>query len=375
MTPFRCNQPAVPAAKPACFRSAGFTLVELLTVIFIIALLIGILIPSISAARTAAKKATTAKAIDSIKVGLEMFKSENESDFRLTNGYPPSFSHPPIPPDALTPQESVDGTFPFLEAKPVGYGAMWLPAMLMGVDSRGYIKRGNVPKTNPAIAPDLWYESILPSDQRARPAKIDRQALYMDPGATRTLKLDKLPGRRPDPSTDYFDTDWDQVIKFMPVIVDAFDQPILYYAANAHGKPTNMLGAVRDGQNNYTGGDQQTGVPYYFHQDNEGFTGLNSSPTVTLKLGWDFGGRERGHAIAFSGSDLTPEVLIDPVNRDSFARYIVDRKLYVSLTGTTNTNVPMRPCNAESFLLISAGPDGRYGTTDDVSNLPPFPEE
>ena len=78
---------------PKCCRSDAFTLIELLTVIFIISLLIGVLLPSIGAARNAAKKATTAKTIQAIGVGLEMFKNDNEKDFRLTNGYPPSFAH------------------------------------------------------------------------------------------------------------------------------------------------------------------------------------------------------------------------------------------------------------------------------------------
>ncbi|MCH7591488.1 MAG: prepilin-type N-terminal cleavage/methylation domain-containing protein, partial [Planctomycetes bacterium] len=74
----------------------AFTLIELLTVVFIISLLIGLLIPSVNAARNAAKKAVTAKTLDSIKVGLEMFKNDNESAFKKTNGYPPSFAHPRI---------------------------------------------------------------------------------------------------------------------------------------------------------------------------------------------------------------------------------------------------------------------------------------
>src|SRR3990172_2557599 len=121
-------------------RRSAFSLVELLTVIFIIGLLIAILVPSLSAARNAAKKMTTAKELDSIKVGLEMFKNENGPEFPQTNGYPPSFAHPPIP-EALTADEARLGKFPFLEGKPEVTGAHWLPAMLMGVDKFGYIKR------------------------------------------------------------------------------------------------------------------------------------------------------------------------------------------------------------------------------------------
>jgi len=126
-------------------RRGGFSLVELLTVIFIIGLLIAILIPALGAARNSAKKMTTLKEIDSIKVGLEMFKGENGPDFPQTNGYPPSFAHPPIP-GALTLAEASEGRFPFLdETKPKVTGAHWLPAMLMGPDTLGYLKRSTVP--------------------------------------------------------------------------------------------------------------------------------------------------------------------------------------------------------------------------------------
>src|SRR3972149_10050138 len=95
-------------------RRSAFSLVELLTVIFIIGLLIAILVPSLSAPRHAAKKMTTAKELDSVKVGLEMFKNENGPDFPQTNGYAPSFAHPPMP-SALTPVEASEGRFPFLQ--------------------------------------------------------------------------------------------------------------------------------------------------------------------------------------------------------------------------------------------------------------------
>jgi prepilin-type N-terminal cleavage/methylation domain-containing protein len=85
---------SVSARRPR--RRSGFSLVELLTVIFIIALLIGILIPSLNAARNAAKKTSSKSMHTSLGVGLEMFKNDNGADFPQSNGYPPSFSHPPL---------------------------------------------------------------------------------------------------------------------------------------------------------------------------------------------------------------------------------------------------------------------------------------
>ena len=141
------------------FRRSGFSLVELLTVIFIIALLIGILVPSLNAARNAAKKTSSKSVLNSVGVGLEMFKNENGSDFPQSNGYPPSFVHPPL--TAFTAQfganEANEGKFPYLEGYPIVYGAQWLPAMLMGLDNQGLIKRSAVPRQTPPLAPERWY--------------------------------------------------------------------------------------------------------------------------------------------------------------------------------------------------------------------------
>jgi len=360
-------------------RRRGFSLVELLTVIFIITLLIGILVPSLSAARNAAKKMTTKKALDSIKVGLEMFKNDNGSDFPQTNGYPPSFAHPPIGNPPVF--QSLLGEFPFLEKKPVVTGAHWLPAMLMGVDQLGYIKRSIVPnKDDLQKLPWKWY-----TPDPLGPGKLlqPRGGPYADTNGLAVKKTKDLPGR---PNRALFGTGWTsddndpQGVQNLPVVVDAFDQPILYYAANAHGRESNMVEDVRKVDNDYTGGDQQNGPPMYFHQDNIPFTGKGNSDT---ERGWDFGNTGAKHGIALSGATETaPDMVVAAQqehveHRENFARYIIDRKIYSAYAAhpdDAKPTMPLRAVNADSYLLISAGVDGRYGTNDDVSNLPPWVE-
>jgi prepilin-type N-terminal cleavage/methylation domain-containing protein len=72
-------------------RLAGaFTLIELLTVVAIIALLLGLLMPALPSARSRAKNVKTLALLKDISQALEAFKSENEREFRASNGYPPS---------------------------------------------------------------------------------------------------------------------------------------------------------------------------------------------------------------------------------------------------------------------------------------------
>lgn len=366
----RSVAPSLRRSRPA------FTLVELLTVIFIIGLLIAILIPSLGAARNTAKKLSSQKALSSIDAGLELFRNDHEKDYSQTNGYPPSFVHPPLVDSTgagFTAQDAVLGKFPYLQNFPQVYGAHFLPLFLMGRDAQGFIAKKDVPNTgNLRKEPWKWYDADPAGDGKT---SIPRSPLYVDPNNLPVMATESLPGQPPEDLIP----GWDEAeapIKKLPVIVDAFDQPILYYAANKHGRETNMVEDVHDPENNYgSSAPQQGGPPYYFHQDNAGFTGTKN------KAGWNFGASSEGHAIANPGDELSADKLMLDENRETFARYLMDRKVYSNLRqqesspAGINQKAPLRPVNPDSYILVSPGVDGRYGTSDDVSNLPPWPDE
>jgi hypothetical protein len=141
-----------------------------------------------------------------------------------------------------------------------------------------------------------------------------------------------------------------------------------------------MVSKERNAENSYSGGDQEKGPPFFFHQDNVGFTGDKIVDTTTKETnGWNFGTGAR-HAIAVPGDELTADQIVLEEHKETFAHYIVDRKIYsnlqaLDLAGTVDPKTPLRPVNAETYLLISPGVDGRYGTNDDVSNIPSFLNE
>ncbi len=376
-------------------RSAagGFSLVELLTVVFIISLLIALLVPALSSARTAAKKAVGQQTLNAIKVGMEAFRNDNGSTFVQTNGYPPSFVHPPIwdGSSSLNAVALNNGAFPFLPGYPVAYGAHWLPAMLMGVDNRGYIKSSAVPNTQSLPAkPEEWYTP----DPLGNGKLIPRVDPYCDSGNLRTLLTKDLPGQVRSPALWTDQGQWQTAtarsIGRLPVVVDGFDYPVLYYVANKNGQPTNMVAAGtgaastgHDPNNAYpnAGDAQKSGVPFYFHYDNAGFTGVDDDDDPTngvAQPGWEFSGP---HPAGAAGGELDAQALMQNLahsKKVTFARYVLDRKLHRDLSNqdpaSINKATPLRPVNADSYILWSPGADGKWGTVDDISNMPPFTE-
>jgi prepilin-type N-terminal cleavage/methylation domain-containing protein/prepilin-type processing-associated H-X9-DG protein len=80
-------------------RSKAFTLVELLVVIGIIAILVSILLPSLSAARASAKKIACAANLKQMGTAFHMYLSEHKGNFRPTHwsanivGTSPTYSY------------------------------------------------------------------------------------------------------------------------------------------------------------------------------------------------------------------------------------------------------------------------------------------
>ncbi len=333
---------------------AGFTLIELLTVILIIGILIGILVPALGGARSAAKNASTAAMISAVQAALEAFKDENGKEFIRSGGYPCSYMHPNIldgdNQPIFTMEHGASGRFPFIEIFPQVYGAHFLPAMLMGVDGHGFVPRSGIPK-DLLGEPHKWYAPI--DDQGTL---LPRAARYLDPDRVRLLRTEELPGNR----NPLLFPQWN-VMKHLPVIVDSFDRPLLYYVPNHHGSLSNMMEAYYSPQNQYP-----DGPPLYYQVDNMGFTGTRGDRPPSYD-GWDFGAGPV-HRITRSGEKLTALDIDKSENRDTLARYILDMKAFRAIRNPSAKS-PLRPVNKDSYLLITAGRDALYGTSDDVKNF------
>lgn len=318
-------------------RRMGFSLVELLAVVGIIALLIAILVPSLNAVRTSAKSTATQSTIQTVlQTGLEMFKA----DMVVGGAYPPSA--PALLPKADGPHAVMPGSYP---NPPFIGGASFLVWALAGADLLG------TPGFRDLDGDVLWQDGVayqkVPSNELAtslyaingntnQPA-MPRSGPFV---ATESMKLPRWGSRRTKAGAvvngflieKYGSAD----PLASPVFLDSFERPILYYRANA---------GARD--------PAATMLPKgtYVIEDNANITG-NIDGGSASPWGLDLG----------SGVEHSLRYLEDaqnPKGKGSLMRLVQD----------PNVAAMPRAQRPESFILVSAGPDGLYGTADDVANV------
>jgi prepilin-type N-terminal cleavage/methylation domain-containing protein len=332
----------------------GFTLIELLTVVAIIGLLISMLAPALSKARQQARNVVTRGALQSIGGGLEMFRNENQRDFRRTDGLPPS-------------AKAEDAALSDMQ---VIFGAQWLVRYLMGKDFEGYAPRSNVPRD--LLDPDAddeeveWYEY----NNDGTP-KVERVGPYVSSDAVKLAKPLELPGY-----SDLINlgqpTDTDEETMKQPVILDAFGFPILYYVANPRqaAKPRGYVagaGTVCDG----------CIIGVFCHMDNALFTGQCAGGECDY-FSWDFEGvgdhyiKEFGPT-TFNNYDSYANWFRDADNIHTFPYYILNKSVFEATYPDDPQNLSelptVIPYRKDSYLLIAPGNDGVYGTDDDVTNF------
>jgi len=272
-------------------KKAGFTIVELLTVMSIIVILIGLLVPAINRVRIYANEVKQKAQLSSIGTAIEFFSSE-------LDGYPPS--------------SAIDGT-----GQPY-CGALKLCEAMMGQDLMGF-------------HPD----SVFKRDGTDRigkqplyvPATVEaRKKPYLQLENANVQKLKDIYGvgnTNPFPPDSYVLCD---VFKHQYKSGMSGGMPILYYKAD----PANSL---HDPNTAPTPTDSKGNI--YNYWDNQ--------MLVMLGKPWEQGLANK-HSLA------------DP---QRFYRNTRNHKILQ----------PSRPYRADSFILISAGPDGEYGTVDDICNF------
>ncbi len=287
-----------PVANPARTPRA-FTIVELLTVMSIIVILIGLLVPALNKAKKFATNVKQMAQLRSIDSAIELFSNEFD-------GYPDS--------GALDPTGA-----PYS-------GAMKLSEAIMGIDllgchSNSVFRRDGLDASGSI---QLYPQNPLPANLSAR------KGPYLQAESANAYRLRSIYGDG-------------NVGAFLPdtfVLCDVYERqmasgqktgmPILYYKANT---ANNLHDPNLAGSMNVT--DSRGNIYNYY----------DNLSLLNLGKPWEA-----------PSATQTPHNLTDP---QRFYRNTKSDKIIT-------TDRPVRP---DSYLLISAGWDGEYGTADDICNF------
>jgi type II secretory pathway pseudopilin PulG len=287
-------------------REAAFTIVELLTVMSIIVILIGLLVPALNKVKQFAREVKQKAQFHSIEAAIELFNSEFDD-------YPPS--------DALDP----DGE--------QYCGAMKLCEAMMGRDLMGFhpdsIFRSNgmglgINLYPPQSADPIAYRNSLSA----------RKGPYLPLENANAFQLrDLYKEVGPFAAGESF------------VLCDVFRRvthlqsgqkvgmPILYYKANT-ANTQHDIGNPDNPQN------------IYDYRDNN----------LLVMLGKPFDPPPNGE----------PHRLATEPGQSGGYRFYMNTTNDKVLATTT---AAIRPYRADTYILISAGNDGEYGTPDDICNF------
>ncbi|MEN6577082.1 MAG: type II secretion system protein [Phycisphaerales bacterium] len=293
-------KPTINQAK----RKRAFTIIELLTVMSIIVILIGLLVPALNKVKRFATDVKQRAQLHAMDAAIEMFNTE-------IGGYPPS--------GALDPQD-----LPYC-------GAMKLCEALMGQDLLGFHSNSVFRRDglNSMGTAPLFPSNISSMSAAARAAILAaRKGPYLQAENANAWRMQ-----------DIYGTNVGSFLGTSFVLCDVYARqmqsgektgmPILYYKADTANTlhDPNVAGSmtVNDAAGNI-----------YNYLDNNTLVGL-------------------GKPWQAPGSASNSHSLSDPVR-------------FYKNTRSDKITTTARPFRPDEFILISAGWDNEYGTADDICN-------
>ncbi len=312
--------------KKALKKTSGFTIVELLTVMSVIAILITLLVPALTLVRDFAKEIQQKAQFHSLEVGVEMFKTEfgsyPESNDNLDQ-YDGSKSHP-------------DDDTPYC-------GANKLAEAMVGQDLLGFHPNSdfrsdgqNRRDDGSGMGTTELYDVYHPNA-----ADLGNGAGLFAETAEENVQARKGPFLDLENANAYImdDVYGSSLVDFDIESLVLCDE---YVAKREGAKKTGMPILYYRARKSYTQQDSQD-LPLliandiYYYPDNQNLLEL---------------GLPEDSAIPHKLSDGITDYL-------DFDNMIINTQI---------TQI-QRPFRADSYILISAGKDGNYGTPDDLFNF------
>lgn len=283
-------------------KKAAFTIIELLTVMSIIVILIGILLPSLNAIKRYARVVTQKNLFRNIESGMQAFE----------------FDYKEYPPSGATDATGAEYC-----------GAMKLAEAMAGQDGLGFHPDSKFTADDGSGPTELYPRPAPNPITPAYEENLRSRKEYLEPKDVQLCTLADL----------YTSTGWANP-NDVALLCDVFKaatnlnskkkmgMPILYYKADS----SKLLNDVSNPDNDEN---------IYNYLDNQEF--------LKLGLPWD---------------TATKPPLCEPGLGGEPEGY----KLYEMILDKSALPI-QRPKNKDSYILISAGWDGIYGTRDDVFNF------
>jgi prepilin-type N-terminal cleavage/methylation domain-containing protein len=337
---------------------AGFTLVELLTVMAIIALLIGLMVPALGHVKNTAKVVQQKAQLKSIESALEAF----------------SATYGDYPPSAETSQSTPGWSS--TTANSVTCGSQKLAEALLGVDLRGFDTKSDFDRYTIENSKEPYAVKDMPS-------------------GTLQVDVDNSISRRKGPYIAVTENvNSFEVADLFRTAAGAYTGVV--YGGGAPGRDSAGAVAKKFGNVicdnfkvrniNYTTYDYSTsaavtmtakvGTPILYYKADASKKTLDpcdvtTSSTNTLDNKSIYNWNDN-KALLEMGS-LTGKIhyWLDTTNpaRGTFTGVSGDAAAFYSYIQNPKINTGRWPFNADSYLLISAGPDSIYGTADDITNF------